>query len=239
MYKHFFKRFFDLSLSFFAIITLSIPMLLIAIVIKCDSRGPVLFKQKRIGKNKTPFMMLKFRTMSTDAPHDAPTHELANAQKWITKLGGFLRKTSLDELPQIFNIFIGQMSIIGPRPALCNQDDLVAERDKYGVNDIKPGLTGWAQINGRDILATSTKRKSEYDAYYLQHLSFWLDVKIFFLTIVKVLKSDGVVEGRADKSQHHDEESSGVLADEEVAVTESATIDILDNAENMKNVEVV
>ena len=190
MYKHFFKRFFDLSLSFFAIITLSIPMLLIAIVIKCDSRGPVLFKQKRIGKNKTPFMMLKFRTMSTDAPHDAPTHELANAQKWITKLGGFLRKTSLDELPQIFNIFIGQMSIIGPRPALCNQDDLVAERDKYGANDVRPGLTGYAQVNGRN--AISWEDRFDLDNKYISRITLWNDIKIIFQTALKVVKKDGI-----------------------------------------------
>jgi O-antigen biosynthesis protein WbqP len=157
MYKHFFKRLFDFILSFFGIIILSIPMAIVAIAIKCDSKGPVFFKQKRIGNHKKTFMILKFRTMRTDTPHDAPTHELSDPKKWITKVGGFLRKTSLDEIPQIFNIFVGHMSIIGPRPALWNQDDLIAERDKYGANDVKPGLTGWAQINGRDELEISVK----------------------------------------------------------------------------------
>ena len=152
MYKHFFKRFFDIVLSFLGIILLAIPMLIIAIAIKLDSKGPVLFKQKRVGIHKKHFMILKFRTMRTDTPPNAPTHELSDPTKWITKVGAFLRKTSLDELPQIFCILINQMSIIGPRPALYNQDDLIAERDKYGANDIKPGLTGWAQINGRDEL---------------------------------------------------------------------------------------
>ena len=157
MYKYFFKRIIDIILSLLAIILLVIPMLIIAIAIKCDSKGPVFFKQKRIGIHKKHFYILKFRTMRIDTPHDAPTHELADPKKWITKVGGFLRKTSLDELPQIFNIFVGQMSVIGPRPALWNQDDLIAERDKYGANDVKPGLTGWAQINGRDELEIPVK----------------------------------------------------------------------------------
>ena len=157
MYKYFFKRLFDLALSFVGIIVFAIPMGILAILIKCDSKGPVFFKQKRIGNHKKTFMILKFRTMCTDTPHDVPTHELSNPKKWITKVGGFLRKTSLDEIPQIFNIFIGQMSIVGPRPALWNQDDLIAERDKYGANDVRPGLTGWAQINGRDELEIPIK----------------------------------------------------------------------------------
>ena len=196
MYKHFFKRVIDILLSFLGIIILAIPMLFIAIAIKCDSKGPVFFKQKRVGKNKKNFQILKFRTMRTDTPHDAPTHELSDPKKWITKVGGFLRKTSLDEISQIFNIFIGQMSIIGPRPALWNQDDLIAERDKYGANDIKPGLTGWAQINGRDELPIDVKAK--LDGEYVSKLSFSFDVKCFIRTITSVLKSEGVVEGKQD-----------------------------------------
>ena len=199
MYKHFFKRLIDITLSFFGIIVLILPMLFIALAIKLDSKGPVLFKQKRIGKNKKYFQILKFRTMRTDTPHDAPTHELSDPKKWITKVGGFLRKTSLDEIPQIFNIFVGQMSIVGPRPALWNQDDLIAERDKYGANDVKPGLTGWAQINGRDELEIPIKAK--FDGDYVEKLNtgkfkgFAMDWKCFWGTILSVLKKDGVVEG--------------------------------------------
>ena len=193
MYKHFFKRLIDVFLSFIGIIILAFPMLLIAIAIKIDSKGPVFFKQKRVGIHKTYFNILKFRTMRIDTPHDAPTHELQDPKKWITKVSGFLRKTSLDELPQIFNILSGKMSIIGPRPALWNQDDLVAERDKYGANDVKPGLTGWAQINGRDELEIPIKAK--LDGEYVERQSFFFDCKCFFGTFISVLKSDGVVEG--------------------------------------------
>ena len=193
MYKHFLKRIFDFLLSFLAIIILAIPMFFVAIAIKIDSKGPVFFRQKRVGKNKKTFTILKFRTMRTDTPPDAPTHELSDPQKWITKIGGFLRKTSLDEIPQIFNIFLGQMSIIGPRPALWNQDDLVAERDKYGANDVRPGLTGWAQINGRDELEIPVKAK--LDGEYVENLSIAFDWRCFWGTIKSVLKSDGVVEG--------------------------------------------
>jgi O-antigen biosynthesis protein WbqP len=168
-------------------------MLIIAIAIKCDSKGPVFFKQKRVGIHKKHFNILKFRTMRTDTPHDAPTHELNDPKRWITKVGGFLRKTSLDELPQLFNIFGGSMSVIGPRPALWNQDDLIAERDKYGANDVKPGLTGWAQINGRDELEIPIKAK--LDGEYVERMSFGFDCKCFFGTVKSVLKSDGVVEG--------------------------------------------
>jgi O-antigen biosynthesis protein WbqP len=220
MYKHFFKRVFDFLLSFLAIIVLAIPMLIIALAIKIDSKGPVFFTQKRVGKNKKLFTILKFRTMRTDTPHDAPTHELSDPTKWITKVGGFLRKTSLDELPQIFNIFVGQMSIIGPRPALWNQDDLIAERDKYGANDVKPGLTGWAQINGRDELEIPLKAK--LDGEYVQKMGFFFDCKCFFGTIVSVLKSDGVVEGGTGEMQKQEEQTGKQDNDEqtqEVAVT--------------------
>lgn len=193
MYKRFIKRLIDIVISFFGILFLALPMLVISLAIKIDSKGPVLFKQKRVGKNKKLFNILKFRTMYVDTPHDAPTHELQDPKKWITKVGGFLRKTSLDELPQIFNIFVGQMSIIGPRPALWNQYDLIEERDKYGANNIKPGLTGWAQINGRDELEIDVKAK--FDGEYVQKMSFSFDCKCFFGTIASVLKHEGVVEG--------------------------------------------
>ncbi len=193
MYKHFFKRVIDLFLSFLGIIILALPMLIIALAIKCDSKGSVFFKQNRVGKKKKIFKILKFRTMRIDTPHDAPTHELSDPKKWITKVGGFLRKTSLDELPQIFNIFAGQMAIIGPRPALWNQDDLIAERDKYGANNIKPGLTGWAQINGRDELEIPVK--AALDGEYVKRMGFFFDIRCFFGTFVSVLKHDGVVEG--------------------------------------------
>ena len=193
MYKHFFKRLIDIVLSFFGLIVLALPMLFIAIAIKCDSKGPVFFKQNRIGKNKKLFTILKFRTMKVETPQDSPTHELSDPKKWITKVGGFLRKTSLDEIPQIFNILVGEMSIIGPRPALWNQEDLIEERDKYGANAVRPGLTGWAQINGRDELEIPVKAK--LDGEYVQKMGFFFDCKCFFGTIFSVLKSDGVVEG--------------------------------------------
>lgn len=187
------KRLIDIILSLIGLIVLSPIFLILIIAIKIDSRGPVLFKQKRVGINKTHFNILKFRTMRIDTPKDTPTHLLSNPEQYITKMGKFLRKTSLDELPQIWNIFVGQMSIIGPRPALWNQYDLIAERDKYRANDVPPGLTGWAQINGRDELPIEVK--SKLDGEYVEKISFWMDVKCFFGTIVSVVKSDGVVEG--------------------------------------------
>lgn len=193
MYKCFVKRAIDAALAFVGLVVLAVPMALIALAIKLDSKGPVLFKQKRVGLHKKHFMILKFRTMRIDTPRDAPTHELSDPKKWITRVGGFLRKTSLDELPQIFNILAGQMSVIGPRPALWNQFDLIAERDKYGANDVVPGLTGWAQINGRDELEIDVKAK--LDGEYVERMSFWFDCKCFFGTIASVLRSDGVVEG--------------------------------------------
>lgn len=193
MYKHFFKRLLDVILSGMAIIVLIPLWIALFIAIKVDSKGPIFFRQKRIGLHKKIFTILKFRTMRIDTPHDIPTHMLENPEQYITKVGKFLRKTSLDELPQIFNIFAGQMSIIGPRPALYNQDDLVAERDKYGANDIKPGLTGWAQINGRDELEIPDKAK--LDGEYVKRQGFLFDCKCFFGTIFSVLRHDGVVEG--------------------------------------------
>jgi O-antigen biosynthesis protein WbqP len=192
------KRLIDIILSFIGLLVLSPIFLILIIAIKLESRGPVLFKQKRIGINKTHFYILKFRTMRIDTPKDTPTHLLENPEQYITKMGKFLRKTSLDELPQIWNIFVGQMSIIGPRPALWNQYDLIAERDKYGANKVPPGLTGWAQINGRDELPI--KVKSKLDGEYVERISIWMDVRCFFVTIVNVVKSDGVVEGGTGKT---------------------------------------
>ena len=193
MYKYFFKRLIDFLLSGIGIVILMPFLLVLFLAIKIDSKGPIFFKQKRVGTHKKTFNILKFRTMRIDTPHDVPTHMLENPEQWITKVGKFLRKTSLDELPQIFNIFIGQMSIIGPRPALWNQEDLVAERDKYDANDVKPGLTGWAQINGRDELEIADK--AALDGEYVKKQSFFFDCKCFFGTIFSVLRHDGVVEG--------------------------------------------
>ncbi|WP_318246909.1 sugar transferase [Halobacillus litoralis] len=187
------KRLIDTILSLIGLIVLSPIYVILIIAIKFDSRGPVLFKQKRVGISKTHFNVLKFRTMRIDTPKDTPTHLLNSPDQYITKMGKFMRKTSLDELPQILNIFVGQMSIIGPRPALWNQHDLIAERDKYGANDVLPGLTGWAQINGRDELPIDVKAK--LDGEYVEKISFRMDVKCFFGTIVSIVKSDGFVEG--------------------------------------------
>jgi len=204
MFYFWFKRIYDTVLSHIGLIILSPLLLVIVIFIKLDSKGPILFKQKRIGRNKKHFYILKFRTMRIDTPKDTPTHMLENPQQWITKVGKFLRKTSLDEIPQIINILKGDMSIIGPRPALWNQYDLVDERDKYDVHKIYPGLTGYAQINGRDELPIADKAK--LDGYYVKHISLWLDIKIFFGTIVSIFKSDGIVEGGTgaiEKKQRH------------------------------------
>lgn len=187
------KRGLDFLISTLAILFLSPVLILIALAIKIDSKGPVLFKQKRVGKDKKHFMIYKFRSMYVDAPSDMPTHLLKDPSAMITRVGAFLRKTSLDELPQLINIFKGEMSIVGPRPALWNQYDLIEERDKYGANQIRPGLTGWAQINGRDELEID--EKSKLDGYYVQHMSLGLDAKCFLETFISVLKSDGVVEG--------------------------------------------
>ena len=201
MYK-FFKRTLDIVLSFLGMLVLSPFFLLLVLAIKLDSKGPVLFKQKRVGLHKKHFYILKFRTMRIDTPKDTPTHLLENPEQWITKVGKFLRKTSLDELPQIWNIFVGDMSIIGPRPALWNQYDLIEERDCYGANDVLPGLTGWAQIHGRDELPIA--KKAELDGYYVQHLSFGLDIRCFFGTIKSVAKSEGVVEGGTGNMEKKD-----------------------------------
>lgn len=198
MYKHFFKRIFDFILSLIGAIILLPVFLIVSIAIVIDDPGPVFFKQKRIGKNKKIFWLHKFRSMKVKTP-DLPTHLLENPEQYITRTGRFLRKTSLDELPQVYDILFGKMSIIGPRPALWNQDDLISERDLYGANDVKPGLTGWAQINGRDELEIPVKAK--FDGEYVEQLNkgkfhgVKMDFVCFFGTIKSVLKHDGVVEG--------------------------------------------
>ena len=193
MYQKFGKRMIDLILSACGILVLSPLYLILALAIKIDDPGPILFRQKRVGIHKSHFHIMKFRTMKMETPRDMPTHMLENPEQYITRVGRILRKTSLDELPQILQIFTGEMSIIGPRPALWNQFDLIEERDKYGANDVRPGLTGWAQINGRDELPID--EKARFDGEYVEKLSFAFDCKCFFGTIVSVLKHDGVVEG--------------------------------------------
>ena len=210
MYKKFGKRLIDLVLSACGIVVLAPVWLILAIAIKMDDPGPVFFKQKRIAQDKNGekqfFQIYKYRSMKMCTPKDCPTHLLENPEQYITKVGGFLRKTSLDELPQIFNIFMGQMSIIGPRPALWNQDDLYEERAKYGANAVKPGLSGWAQINGRDELPIDVKAK--LDGEYVEKLSLGFDVKCFFGTITSVLKHEGVVEGGTGALEKEKEEAS-------------------------------
>ncbi|MFP5114110.1 sugar transferase [Bacillaceae bacterium C204] len=199
-YKKYVKNIIDFILSVVGLIVLSPVFLLLIICIKCDSKGPILFKQRRIGKGKSEFYIFKFRTMKIDTPKDTPTHLLTDPDIYITKVGKLMRKTSLDELPQILNILKGEMSIIGPRPCLWNQYDLIAERDKYGANDIYPGLTGWAQINGRDELPIEVK--AMLDGEYVEKISFGMDVKCFLGTIVSVIKSNGVVEGGTGRSEY-------------------------------------
>ena len=194
VYDKYTKRVIDKIISFIGLIVLSPIFLIIFIAIKIDDPGPVLFTQKRVGKNKQYFKLHKFRSMKKSTPHDIPTHMLENPEQYITKLGAFLRKSSLDELPQIWDIFIGNMSIIGPRPALWNQDVLISLRDNYNANDIRPGLTGWAQINGRDELELETKAK--LDGEYVKRESLSFDIKCFIGTIFKVAKSEGIVEGK-------------------------------------------
>lgn len=197
MYR-FFKRFFDIVLSLLGIIILMPVMLIAGLAVALTSRGPVLFKQTRVGRGKSLFLMYKFRSMYIDTPENMPTAMLTDADSHITPVGRFLRRTSIDELPQLVNILVGHMSVVGPRPALPNQTELLAERDKYGANDIRPGLTGWAQINGRDELADDVK--ASFDGEYCQRVSFLFDLKCLFRTVGKVATSEGVVEGRQDKS---------------------------------------
>lgn len=216
MYKNFFKRLIDFVLSLVGSIVLAVPMLILIVAIKIDDPGPAFFRQQRVGKGKKLFWLYKFRSMKVSTPKDVPTHLLENPEQYISRIGKILRKTSLDELPQIYNILFGKMSIIGPRPALWNQDDLIAERDKYGANDVKPGLTGWAQINGRDELEIPVKAKLDGD--YVEKLNggflsgFMMDIKCFFGTIKSVLKSDGVVEGGTGEIERErkEKETTGV-----------------------------
>lgn len=209
MYRLFLKRLIDIVLSFIGIVVLALPMIVFAFIIKAEDPGPVFFRQKRIGIHKTQFSLLKFRSMKMSTPHDMPTHMLENPEQYILRCGRWMRKMSIDELPQLFNIFTGKMSIIGPRPALWNQDDLIAERDKYGANDVKPGLTGWAQINGRDELEIPIKAK--LDGEYVAALNaghgkgLIMDCKCFFGTIKSVLQHDGVVEGGTGEMKKQEE----------------------------------
>ena len=214
MYRLFLKRLIDIVFSFIGIVVLALPMIVFAFIVKGEDPGPVFFRQKRIGIHKTQFGLLKFRSMKMSTPHDMPTHMLENPERYILKCGRWMRKMSIDELPQLFNIFTGKMSIIGPRPALWNQDDLIAEREKYGANDIKPGLTGWAQINGRDELEIPVKAK--LDGEYVAALNaghgkgFAMDCKCFFGTIKSVLNHDGVVEGGTGEMKREEKEKETV-----------------------------
>ena len=205
MYIRYLKRTLDIFIAFFGIVILSPILIIISVVVFINDPGPVMFRQKRVGRNKRHFLMLKFRSMKMSAPHDTPTHKLKDPEQHITKVGRFLRRLSLDELPQLFNILIGQISVVGPRPALWNQYDLIAERDKYGANDIRPGLTGWAQINGRDELPIPVKAK--LDGEYVEKMSFLFDIKCFWGTIIKVFRQDGVCEGESTKSEQDEERS--------------------------------
>lgn len=206
MYRIFIKRLLDVLLSLAGLIILAVPMAVLAVIVKLDSPGPVFFFQKRVGLHKTYFMMPKYRTMRIDTPRDTPTHLLSNPEQWITRTGRVLRKLSLDELPQIFCILTGKMSVIGPRPALWNQYDLIEQRDRYGANDVRPGLSGWAQINGRDELPIDIK--AGYDGEYVRRMSFLFDCKCFFGTIGKVVKREGVVEGGTGEAENQEKELS-------------------------------
>lgn len=206
MYRYFFKRFLDIALSLFGIVVFAVPMVVIAIIIKCNDKGPALFKTERVGKNCKPFKFYKFRSMKCSAPQDCAPRKL-DSDAYITKFGSFLRKTSLDELPQMFCILKGDMSIVGPRPSGISETDLVAEREKYGANNIRPGLTGLAQINGRDVLAKDVCKKAWYDGEYVKKITFFGDLKIFFKTIGKVFKRDGIVEGKEVLEELPDEKN--------------------------------
>ena len=211
LYEKFLKRLFDVILSFLAIIVLSPFLLILSVAIYLDDPGSVFFKQKRLGKNKQYFELHKFRSMKMSTPHDVPTHMLENPESYITRVGRFLRKFSLDELPQLWDIFIGNMSIVGPRPGLWNQDILTAARDEYGANDVMPGLTGWAQINGRDEL--KIENKAELDGEYCQNITFKMDLTCIILTIANVLKHEGVIEGGTGAMEKHIEKRQKEIDD--------------------------
>ena len=195
------KRLLDFVLSLIGIVVLIAVFVVGGILIGVESRGPVIFKQKRYGKNKQPFYIYKFRTMASDAPQNVATKDLNDSKKYITKIGAFLRRTSLDELPQLFNILLGQMTIVGPRPVVLKEENLIIARDLYGANDIKPGITGWAQINGRDLL--SIEEKAKLDGYYVENMGFKMDIKCFFKTIQYVLKGEGILEGGDEIDINH------------------------------------
>ncbi len=205
MYRHFFKRVFDVIFSLLALIILALPMMIIAIVVKCDSKGPAIFTAYRAGKNCKPFKFYKFRSMRMDAPKDCATR-LLHSEDYITKAGAFLRKTSLDELPQLFSILKGDMSFVGPRPTIFSEEDLITAREKYGANRITPGLTGLAQVNGRDELAMDVEKKAWYDGEYAKKITFWRDLKILFKTVVVVFRGSGIVEGEAENNVEENKE---------------------------------
>lgn len=205
MYRRFLKRLIDLLFALFLLVALSVPMIIIAIVIKCESNGPVLFVQTRVGLHKKNFKLLKFRSMRIDAPSSTPTRKLSNKRKWITRTGSFLRKTGLDELPQLFNILLGQMSFIGPRPLIPSEQDVISERDKYGANDVLPGLSGWAQINGRDDLEAEIKAR--YDGEYVRNMSFLFDVKCAAGTVMYIFKHENVFASDAQTDAPVQEQS--------------------------------
>ena len=243
----FIKSVMDFVIALLAVIVLSPIFLVVAIAIKLDSKGPVFFIQDRVGKNGKIFKCIKFRSMSVDARHDVASYEYAEVLSYVTRVGKFIRKTSIDELPQFFNMLAGKMSLIGYRPSQPNEDELNAERERYCVHQVRPGISGWAQVNGRDVLAAHPKKKAEFDAYYIQHFSFWLDVKIFFMTIVAVFKKDGIVEGVVEINEGDDEVTEGTNVDGvtqsanevEVAISESITMGVLSGAEDVENIDAV
>ena len=234
----FVKAIMDFLIALIALIVLSPLFIIVAIAIKIDSPGPVFFVQKRIGKNGKLFNCIKFRSMSVDARHDVAGYEYENISSYVTKTGAFIRKFSIDELPQFFNILTFRMSLIGFRPSQENETELNTARESYNMYQVRPGISGWAQVNGRDVLAANPKKKAEYDAYYLEHFSLWLDIKIFFMTIVKVFKSDDVVEGVIEVPQDSVDEET-IEIDNEAAVADSITKNVLDNVETVKQKEVV
>lgn len=234
----FVKAIMDFLIALIALIVLSPLFIIVAIAIKIDSSGPVFFVQKRIGKNGKLFNCIKFRSMSVDARHDVAGYEYENVSSYVTKTGAFIRKFSIDELPQFFNILTFRMSLIGFRPSQENETELNTARESYDMYQVRPGISGWAQVNGRDVLAANPKKKAEYDAYYLEHFSLWLDIKIFFMTIVKVFKSDDVVEGVIEVPQDSVDKET-IEIDDEAAIADSITKNVLDNVETVKQKEVV
>lgn len=233
----FVKAIMDFLIALIALIVLSPLFIVVAIAIKIDSPGPVFFAQKRIGKNGKLFNCIKFRSMSVEARHDVAGYEYENVSSYVTKTGAFIRKCSIDELPQLFNLLTFRMSLIGYRPSQANEKELNDARESYDMYQIRPGISGWAQVNGRDVLAANPKKKAEYDAYYLEHLSLWLDIKIFFMTIVKVFKSDDVVEGVIEVPQDGVDKET-IEIDDKAAISDSIAKAELDN-ENVKQKEVV